>query len=1114
MKHAVPGLSGTACGAIAPGDVASAFERDQLQALYANSSSGLAASAIFAGVTAAAHWPVVSHAVLIAWCAGIALLTAARAVLNARFQRSAGPAQPVSPWFARHFAGVVVSGAVWGAAGVLFFTPESVAHQAFLALTLCGLTAGAVPMFSASRATFLGFALPNCLPMIVRLFLMGDGLHLWMGTAAVIFLGIMTRLVWILNRGQLKTFELIANLKSAESALQKSHEDLGRQVGERTVELQQAVELLRNEVAERKRIETALLKSEERFRVLFDRSPIPIVLSDLADGRIVEANNAVYATFGYEHGEVVGRTSRDLNVWTSDEDRLRLIHVIQEQGHVTGAATMRQRNGELIHIVYSGNKIEVDGRDFALGSLVDVTARKRAEAALQESEEHFRALTEHSQDLITILDADGNIRYQGGATESLLGYPQGELVGQKAIDYVHPEDLPTVAQRMQLLIRGNLETHGTQYRFRRKDGTWRAIESIGTNLLHHPAVRGIVINSRDVTEREQHETQFRLFRSLIDHSSDAIFVVDPVTARFLDINDSACANLGYTREELLALTVMDIETNFRDLAAFEHDKQRLKAAGTIRFEGGQRRKDGSTIPVEVNVRYISLPHGDYCLAIARDITERKRIEEERRAATEELLRSEERFSKLFFASPFSILLATVPEGRILDVNPAFLSLFGFERHEVIGKTTTELNLWSDPADRLKMLEGLRKDAAVRNMECSFQRKSGQRRTLLLSIEIIQLNGQPHSLAMSIDITERKQAEDAISRSEARNRGILSAIPDMMFRLSRDGVFLDYQAQPTDALYAQPENFLGRNIREIMPPEFAGLTMQNIAAVPESGGIRRFEYSLPVPAGLHHFEARLAASGADEVVAIVRDITERKQAELLTQASLREKETLLREIHHRVKNNLQIISSLLHFQSKKAASEQERTVFHEGQDRLRAMILVHDKLYRSDDLYRISLAEYLRSLTDQLQRSFSGIAGRIQLKLQAEEVRLPVEIALPCGMIVTELVTNAFKYAYPARQKGSVLVRIARRESSFLLSVADTGCGLPAGFDLARTSSFGLQLVTRLAAQLGAVLTLPPGSGTMICVEVPLPAEPATLEEPVTAPPPVPDGQWPLPFPDS
>lgn len=219
---------------------------------------------------------------------------------------------------------------------------------------------------------------------------------------------------------------------------------------------------------------------------------------------------------------------------------------------------------------------------------------------------------------------------------------------------------------------------------------------------------------------------------------------------------------------------------------------------------------------------------------------------------------------------------------------------------------------------------------------------------------------------------------------------------------------------------------------------------------------------------------------------MRDITLRKLGEEKLRQSLAEKDTLLREVHHRVKNNLQIISSLFHFQSKKATNVEELSIFREGHNRLRAMILVHEQLYRSTNLHSIRFDEYVRSLAGQLERSFHGQGGRVRLELALESIVLPAELALPCGMIVTELVTNAFKYAYPGSNSGVVQIRATASDSGIDLSVADEGVGLPKGFEPTESRSFGWQLVHNLTEQLGATLSLERTRGTQILIRVPCP----------------------------
>lgn len=201
--------------------------------------------------------------------------------------------------------------------------------------------------------------------------------------------------------------------------------------------------------------------------------------------------------------------------------------------------------------------------------------------------------------------------------------------------------------------------------------------------------------------------------------------------------------------------------------------------------------------------------------------------------------------------------------------------------------------------------------------------------------------------------------------------------------------------------------------------------------------------------------------------ILRDITERKREEEKIRASLREKEILLKEIHHRVKNNLQIISSLLNLQSAHIRDPRALEVFKEGQGRVRSMALIHEKLYQSDDLARVDFSEYIRNLAAYLFRSYEVHAGAVALNVEAEDVLLGVDTAIPCGLIINELVSNSLKHAFPGGGGGSINIRLRPAGAERLtLTVADDGVGLPEGFDVRATPSLGLQLVNTLARQLG------------------------------------------------
>src|SRR5436190_12772891 len=212
------------------------------------------------------------------------------------------------------------------------------------------------------------------------------------------------------------------------------------------------------------------------------------------------------------------------------------------------------------------------------------------------------------------------------------------------------------------------------------------------------------------------------------------------------------------------------------------------------------------------------------------------------------------------------------------------------------------------------------------------------------------------------------------------------------------------------------------------------------------------------------------------MSIVRDITDRRRAEELIQASLREKEALLREIHHRVKNNLQITSSLLRLQAGAIENGEARQAFAETQHRIRSMALVHEKLYQSTNLSRIDFGDYIRTLGDLLFKSFAADPSRIQLTVIGDEVLLSIDTAVPCGLIVNELLLNALKHAFPEGERGEIIVELADGGDGWCrLAVRDDGVGLPDDMS-GDSGTLGLQLVRGLVAQLDGRLAIERGRG--------------------------------------
>jgi two-component sensor histidine kinase len=216
--------------------------------------------------------------------------------------------------------------------------------------------------------------------------------------------------------------------------------------------------------------------------------------------------------------------------------------------------------------------------------------------------------------------------------------------------------------------------------------------------------------------------------------------------------------------------------------------------------------------------------------------------------------------------------------------------------------------------------------------------------------------------------------------------------------------------------------------------------------------------------------------------ILRDVTARVLAEEKIHASLREKEALLKEIHHRVKNNLQVVSSLLGLQSRSVADPEMRKMFRESQNRIHSMALLHECLYQSENLSQVNFPDYIRELAAHLFHSYGIAPERIHLRTNLDRLALNLDAAVPCGLIVNELVSNSLKYAFPDGREGEIRIELRELKNGVTqLIVADDGVGLRSDLDWTTTKSLGLRLVRTLAQQLGAKVEVSSQAGTEVQV---------------------------------
>jgi PAS domain S-box-containing protein len=337
---------------------------------------------------------------------------------------------------------------------------------------------------------------------------------------------------------------------------------------------------------------------------------------------------------------------------------------------------------------------------------------------------------------------------------------------------------------------------------------------------------------------------------------------------------------------------------------------------------------------------------------------------------------------------------------------------------------------------------------------------------------------------------RKRAEEELRQSEEKYRLLVENVNDAIV-ISQDDRFVFFNPQFARLLGYEPHELLNKDYRQVYTERGVAILMERqrrrqageeVPSRYETTFRRKDGSEVEVEANVTiiTYHGRLAT------FAVIRDITEQKRAQAALEASLREKEVLLKEIHHRVKNNMQVISSMLRLQSNYIEDPKTLELFNESQNRVRSMALIHEQLYRSADLARIDFAGYVRALTGQLARSYESSA-HVTLQVEVEGIALGVDAGIPCGLIINELVSNAFKHAFRGRSSGTIWVRMRQQDDKYVLSVGDDGVGFPKEIDFRNTESLGLQLVTTLTDQLeGSIELVSEGQGTEFIITFPVP----------------------------
>lgn len=841
------------------------------------------------------------------------------------------------------------------------------------------------------------------------------------------------------------------------------------------------------DVSDRRRAEAALAQSEIQYRLLFENNPSPMWIYDLETLAFLAINHAAISDYGYSEPEFLSMTIADI---VPAEDLPVLRQFISTIGTFSPSTEWRTRkkNGEVIDVTITSHAITWGNQSARFVLAQDITARKEAEAQLQKSEanlaqaQRIAHLGSWAFDTITedISWSEESFHIFG------LDPTQPEPSLAEFYQMVHPEDCSLLQQSVE-----QARTHGIlklDYRLVRSDGSIRYVEVKGEPVLDaQQKIVGLIGTVWDITERKLAEEALRQsearFRAIFEHAGIGIALSAPPHYELEQTNPAFQQLLGYSAAELAVLNHSDI-THPEDLQAEQHLVQQILTGNTSIYALEKRyiHKSGQIIWVHLINSVIRDAAGqvEFAIALVEDITTRKRAEQEIQ------------FQANLLNQVRNAVICVDLQGQVIYWNRFAETLYQWTAEEVIGGRLGQFIV--PPEQRGAMAAAFADLLQTHQAEGEYllQRKDGSMFSAMSAISAIsdQHGEITGFVGVSIDISDRKQAEELLKVSEKRLSLALSAAKAGTWERdittnrgfwSEDNFrLLGYEPGSCEATY---DNWL-----KAVHPDDQDRVERYMKQVQEEDTRLDLEYRVLLPDGNVRWLSDLGEGIHDEqgkqigLIGIQIDVTERKQTEAQVQASLREKEVLLKEIHHRVKNNLQIVSSLLNLQAELIEDPQIRKTFEDSWSRVDSMALVHESLYQSHNFSSINFSTYIRILAAHLLQTYNIQLSQVTSKIEIDpQVSLSLNQAIPCGLILNELITNALKYGIQPGESGEIIITLKQSDRQVILTVGNRGDTLPPAFDLKSTQSMGLTLVINLVEQLEGRLELERGHVTLFRV---------------------------------
>ena len=698
--------------------------------------------------------------------------------------------------------------------------------------------------------------------------------------------------------------------------------------------------------------------------------------------------------------------------------------------------------------------IDSDGTVLALRGIVqDITERKKAELELQQKQNQLSSITNNLEGLVIryqlLPDGTDNIVYVSDGIKQVHEISREVALRspRKMWDQIVDEDVDEVTGSVEVSA-NEMSSWDHTWRIKTPSGKLKWLRGRGTpTALDDGTIRWDTVIF-DVTEQQNVKDELTELYRILEQSASEIYIFDIATLTFEYVNQAAIDNLGYSKRELQQMTPLELTTDY-SLSEFQKliDPVIRGAQKTLYFQTTHRRKDGSVYPVDVYLSKDSFQTRDVLVANMLDISEQK-----------ENIR---KLRSLIETAPIPIYLES-KEGKVVELwNKAAEEVFGFKEAEIMGKALPRAGDANIDAYH-RMLEQVKGGQRIKGREVKRTRKDGSCFPAKISAApLIDHNQEVEAiLVINEEITKQKRLEEDLKEQISISETILDSLPGLFYMMDENLNMVRVNSNVYDFFDLKEEKVKQLSPLHLIAPSERAQIKQKIKEVIDTGYA---EIETIMVAGDQRYNffinGRLLELGERKyILGNGINITDRVKTQ-------KKNQVLLQEVHHRVKNNLAIISGLLSMEMDEFDSDEAKLSFQRSINRIHSMAKVHELLYDTEDFSSISIARYLEELSAIIQTTFDQTQA-VEIDIDIEQINMNINEAIPLGMLMNELLTNSLKYAF-GDTGGTITVRIERSGDGYHVTYCDNGRGMSAQPDLANADSLGFTIIYTLLQQLDA-----------------------------------------------